>query len=81
MRSPREFLRAWLGIEAQDATITEAVETVNALSPIVLSVHKRLSHYERDVPAIQRIAKAIKAKHMREHPPETLGQSSAGEVS
>ncbi|MDB4893136.1 MAG: hypothetical protein JWL61_4991 [Gemmatimonadetes bacterium] len=83
MRSPRQFLRAWLGIEAQDATITEAVDAVNGMSPIVLSVHKRLSHYERDVPAIQRIAKAIRAKHLREHTsqPETIGESASGEVA
>lgn len=81
MRSPRDWLRAWLGIDAQDATITDTVEAINGISPIVLSVHKRLSHYERDVPAIQRIARAIKAKHLREHPPENLGQSSAGDVA
>lgn len=74
MKTPKAWLRAWLGVD-------DAIESLNALTPIVLSTHKRLKVYESNVPAIARCAKSLREKHLRETQKTTLGESSSGEVA
>jgi hypothetical protein len=70
----RAKVRAWLGIDVHE-------EAIGALSPIAVSVHRRLSHYERTVPAIQKVALATQVRHLREVKKAELGEASSGEVA
>lgn len=71
MKTPRAWLRQWLGVD-------ECVESLNALTPIVLSTHKRLRTYESNVPQIAKVAKALREKHLRAKP---MGETASGEVA
>lgn len=71
MKSPKAWLRAWLGVD-------ECVEAINGMSPIVLSTHKRLRTYEANVPAIQKIARSVREKYNREHPKQPNTRDTLG---